>query len=265
VNELAIIRSVGYTMSGWERTRGHFEEAWVNACLTPHEQRSDGSSTSNNSINDPGLTLRKLLVAIVRAWTSDRKGGVIVKNRSQTLFQAIEFYGPVLPPAAVDIQYCRGPQLAQARAFLRGEEIEEIECSDATAKQFQEHVLKSLRTAGHCDIGSGLILYEGRLQAISPPSRVANGGRGLSTSSSSATTNGITAAAQSPESSSTTPPTAAAAAAAVRGEICSRPGCNETKTSEGKKLLACSKCMALYCSPLCQRQDWKAHKLVCKK
>lgn len=236
--------------SSWERTRGSFEESFVNACLTPQER--DGG---NNSTNDPGYTIRKLLVSIVRAWTRDGKGGVIVKfdNGNLSLFQAIEFYGPVNNPLSVDIQYCEGPTLSQARAFLRGEEIEEIEVSRETSLKFLEHVKKSVRSTGNCDLGSGLLLYQGRLKPISPLNHVA----GRSPSSVSSTTTNTAAAASAPASSTPPPP--------VRREICCRPGCSKTQTSEGKKLLVCSRCTALYCSTQCQKQDWKAHKRVCKK
>ncbi|KAI8964172.1 hypothetical protein F5Y11DRAFT_316828 [Daldinia sp. FL1419] len=41
--------------------------------------------------------------------------------------------------------------------------------------------------------------------------------------------------------------------------------CNATEGKEGGKLLKCSRCKEVkYCSPECQRKDWKTHRMECK-
>lgn len=44
---------------------------------------------------------------------------------------------------------------------------------------------------------------------------------------------------------------------------CHNPGCEETKFT--KTLMKCSRCQkVLYCGRLCQKNDWKTHKLICR-
>ena len=39
--------------------------------------------------------------------------------------------------------------------------------------------------------------------------------------------------------------------------------CQKTEGDLGKKLLYCAKCKTPYCSPECQKSDWKSHKPLC--
>lgn len=48
------------------------------------------------------------------------------------------------------------------------------------------------------------------------------------------------------------------------GQACCNPECRETRNTT-KKMFTCTACkVALYCSPECQREDWAAHKPICK-
>ena len=53
-------------------------------------------------------------------------------------------------------------------------------------------------------------------------------------------------------------------ASTVQGRpTCARAFCQRLGSDE-KKFLRCSRCrLAFYCSPECQRADWKYHKMVC--
>lgn len=61
---------------------------------------------------------------------------------------------------------------------------------------------------------------------------------------------------------------AVACGLAEAGLPCSWVGCTTMLPPGGKKMrsMRCSGCkVAHYCSPACQKKDWKGHKLVCKE
>jgi hypothetical protein len=156
-------------MAPWNNAvDGPIEEAFANACLSREEIASSTSTSSTYEV-------RELLVQILRAWTRLDKGGVIVASQSGSVFQAIEFYGPH-KPVAVEIQYCVGKNRRDAEAFLRGEDILLITCSDITAAALRAHLHQSLSSSGAVDVGSGLRLQEGLMKPIAP---VGSGVRGL--------------------------------------------------------------------------------------
>jgi hypothetical protein len=147
---------------------GPIEEAFAYACLSREEIESSSSTSSSYEV-------RELLVQILRAWTRLDKGGVIVANQSGSMFQGIEFCGPH-KPVAVEIQYCIGKNRRDAEAFLRGEDILLITCSDITAAVLRVHLHQSLSSSGAVDAGSGLRLQEGLMMPIAP---VESGAEGL--------------------------------------------------------------------------------------
>lgn len=58
----------------------------------------------------------------------------------------------------------------------------------------------------------------------------------------------------------------AIAASAVTSGACCNPACESRKAGEFVALSACSRCRSVYyCNASCQREDWPAHKAICKR
>lgn len=178
--EEGVVLDYNSSMDNWEKEDGPFADAFWMISFTPSEQKQltkqQIRSKNISLVDNDNITLRKLLMRLVLAWEDDSAGGAIITNKRRTKFQVIEFYGPIkeeknkVTIPIVDIQYGNAANMNDAELFLRDEKIHVIECSDALAKTFENHIMQNAVGKGLNDVLSGLVLFEARLVPIEPSS-----------------------------------------------------------------------------------------------
>jgi len=177
-DERGVVLDYNTNMNQWNEEEGPFVDAFWKISFTPREQkqlsRQQLLSNSTSFIHDDNITIRKLLMRLVLAWTNDNAGGAIVTNQRRTKFQVMEFFGPIkqerenIAVPMIDIQYANAANMNDAELFLRDENTHVIECSDALARTLEHNIMQHAVGKGLNDILSGLVLFEARLVPIEP-------------------------------------------------------------------------------------------------